>query len=135
MNTLELSLMCAVYTFAYSQNMNVSPIKNVDVFYLDDYIVEAINGRSNLVSEIEYRKFIKTCKKNGINLRFIKADCERDISIVKGSKKMAEKFYNEENMKHLDKSIEQLNIGLGVEMDEKELENFLKIPIDKDASQ
>lgn len=127
--------MCAVYTFAYSQNMNVSPIKNVDVFYLDDYIVEAINGRSNLVSEIEYRKFIKTCKKNGINLRFIKADCERDISIVKGSKKMAEKFYNEENMKHLDKSIEQLNIGLGVEMDEKELENFLKIPIDKDASQ
>lgn len=135
MNTLEFSLMCAVYTFAYSQNINVSPIKNVDIFYLDDYIVEAINGRSNLVSEVEYRKFIKTCKKNGIVLRFIKADCERDISIVKGLKKMTENFYNEENMKHLDKSIEQLNTGLGVEMDEKELENFLKIPIDKDTSQ
>ena len=91
MNTLEFSLVCAVYTFAYSQNMGVSPIKNVDVFYLDDYIVEAINGKSNLVSEIEYRKFIKTCKKNGINLRFIKADCDRDISIIKESKEKAKK--------------------------------------------
>lgn len=96
MNALELSLMCAVYTFAYSQNMGVSPIKNVDVFYLDYYIVEAINGSSNLVSEIEYRKFIKTCKKSGISLRFIKADCERDISIIKESKEKAKKVLDKD---------------------------------------